>query len=90
MTSTIKALVKIETVPDGELVKKLGGTTPYIVLRNIKIHNLDGRILNIQTDNNTVFIMNGKNINCISNSTEVIWETDLETLNKVYKNEKAN
>ena len=34
--------------------------------------------------------MNGQNINCISNSTEVIWETDLETLNKVYKNEKAN
>lgn len=79
MTSIIKALVKIETVPDGELVKKLGGTTPYIVLRNIKIHNLDG-ILNIQTDNNTVFIMNGKNINCISNSTEVIWETEIENL----------
>lgn len=79
MTSIIKALVKIETVPDGELVKKLGGTTPYIVLRNIKIHNLDG-ILNIQTDNNTVFIMNGQNINCISNSTEVIWETEIENL----------
>lgn len=85
MTSTIKVLVKIETVPDGEFVKKLGGTIPYQVLRNIKIFKSNNECVNIIADYGTVFIVNGSNINSISNSIEVVWETEIENLQNRYK-----
>lgn len=83
MSQNIKVLIPICNVPEDTCVyRSTKGKMQYIVKR-VSTNN---GITNILLSDN-----NGKISSIVlEDSTEVVWETNLETLNKVYKNEKAN
>lgn len=81
MSQKIKVLIPICEVPENSIVYKgMKGKIPYIVKH----------ILSITGDDHIIILLgNSGEFNVTSTilrspSTEVIWETDLDTLNNIY------
>jgi hypothetical protein len=78
----LKVIAKLGDIPIGATVTKTGGTKEYVVRDRVDIYNEQGEPQRIHANEGCLYLIGSEgHINAYGFEKELVWYTDLETLN---------
>ena len=80
----LRLIAKLGTIPIGSSVTKIGGTKKYLVRDRLDIYKENGDPEMIYANDGCLYLVGPDgSINAFGFEKELVWHTDLETLNNI-------
>lgn len=88
----LKVIAKLKDIPENATITKINGNTKYVQKKKITVYTTvtNNKPQIIFADSSCVFLVSSKgNVNACSKETEVVWYTNLDTLNSLEEEKES-